>query len=445
MREPSDTNSGLVRDTGATLLRQTVAVIAGLAVAILIARSLGPTGNGQYHLAVLLPTLLVTTLNLGLAPANVYFIARGDVDLSRAWALNLWLWLGLSIVGLIGGLAVVGMAGTAAFPGVPGLALIVALFALPLLFGQQLLASLLQGHQAFTLFNVVLIATPLSTLLAVAAVNWLNAASVEATLLAFIVGQGVGFATSAAAVLSLRKNKSPRGPAEPARDGFTIRSLLTYGSRAHLANLLTFLNYRADLFLVNLLLAPASAGVYVIAIQLAERLWLLSTAVSTVLLPRMSQLRTAAPQRSHALTSTATRWVLYISLLAAFAVGVLATWLIRLLFGEAYQDAGLALQLLLPGVVLGSGARVLSNDIAARGRPELNAYVAGVVLALNIAANLLLIPHFGLAGAAIATSLAYSSNFVAKVWLYSRLSATPWWHTLLPIRPHEAEPAGGRN
>ena len=51
-----------------------------------------------------------------------------------------------------------------------------------------------------------------------------------------------------------------------------------------------FVNYRVDLFFVNLLISPATAGVYYIAIQLGESMWMISKVVSTVLLPRLAEL-----------------------------------------------------------------------------------------------------------------------------------------------------------
>ena len=67
-----------------------------------------------------------------------------------------------------------------------------------------------------------------------------------------------------------------------------LRPALGYGVKAHLGNLVAFLNYRMDIFLVNLFVGPGGAGLYSIAVRLVEQLWMISRAVSTVLLPRLS-------------------------------------------------------------------------------------------------------------------------------------------------------------
>ncbi len=206
----------------------------------------------------------------------------------------------------------------------------------------------------------------------------------------------------------------------------TADTCSAYGAKTHLSNALTFINYRADLFLVNVFLTSSSAGLYAVATQLGERMWIVSEAVSTVLLPRLSHLHADEGKRRR-LTPTASAWTLLISTGLSLLLAVVAKPVIALLFGTNYLPAVTALIWMLPGIVLGSLARVLANDIAARGRPELNLYVAAVVAMGNVLLNILLIPQFGIVGAAMSTSIAYSFNAMTKVWLFARLSGTPWW------------------
>jgi len=81
----------------------------------------------------------------------------------------------------------------------------------------------------------------------------------------------------------------------------------------------------------------------------------------------------------------------------------------------------------LPGIVLGALSRILSNDIAGRGRPEINMYIALITVAVNIIANIVLIPRMGINGAALATTLSYSFNTVLKIIAYSMVSGLKWY------------------
>jgi O-antigen/teichoic acid export membrane protein len=92
---------------------------------------------------------------------------------------------------------------------------------------------------------------------------------------------------------------------------------------------------------------------------------------------------------------------------AAIAAAALAGWLVPFVFGTAYRGSIEPLRWLLPGTLAFSLQSVLSNYIAGRGRPRLVliAWLAGAVVA--IAADLVVIPAFGIAGAAIVSSASY--------------------------------------
>ena len=76
--------------------------------------------------------------------------------------------------------------------------------------------------------------------------------------------------------------------------------------------------------------------------------------------------------------------------------------------------------------MLSGWGRVFGNDLAARGRPGINAWIAAMNLLVNVVANLILIPDYGLYGAAIATSLSYSVFAIASALAYLRITEQPF-------------------
>lgn len=415
-----------------TLVRQGLVIGAGLGLAILLARVLGPQGNGRYALALLLPTMLSTLLNLGVAPANVYFLGRGSVSVRRALSVTLRLWLVLSALGVGGGILAVLVWGQVWFSGVPILLLWFALSSFPVTLLQSFLVSLLQGVQDFRRYNLVSLVAPVLTLGFVLVTVLILGWGVVGAVASFFAANVVSLLVSLWALKPhlVQSQVTQDGMSETDVSETYTTELINYGWKAHLSNILAFVNYRADILLINFFLTPVSVGIYVVAVQLAERMWVLSQAVSTVLLPRLSQLHQDAAKQQE-LTSLVSRWVFAVSVVAALLLASLAAPLILLLFGRDYSLAISTLLWLLPGVVLGSVARILSNDLAARGRPDLNLYVSLVVVSVNISLNLLLIPRMGITGAAIATTLAYSFNAVIKVWLYNRFVSGRWWQPLV--------------
>ena len=69
---------------------------------------------------------------------------------------------------------------------------------------------------------------------------------------------------------------------------------------------------------------------------------------------------------------------------------------------------------LLPGIIAAAGGRIYSNCIAAAGKPEWNMYLSLLVVSLNIIFNIVLIPEYGLFGAAWATSAVYCFSALIK-------------------------------
>lgn len=420
----------LGRNVTATLIRQMASVVLSLGLSLLLARSLGPEGNGQYTLLVLLPTLLSSLANFGIAPANVYFVGRGTVTVTTALRATLRLWALISSVSVGLGAIVIVAYGSAIMPGVPIRLLIVALAVFPVTLLESLVISFFQARQDFGRYNRVTLVSPVCTLLLAGIAILALDLGVAGGFAAYGLGHAIGLVV---AIIAVRTHKKASSQESSETVGAYARQCVAYGWKAHLSNVLTFVNYRADVFLVNLLINPAATGIYIIAVQLCERLWMLSKSVSTVLLPRLAQLHSAGDQGPR-LAILVARWVLFISLAASLILAAVAGPLIELLFGRAYSAAAGAVLVLLPGVVLGSLSRVLANDLAAQGRPEINMYLSVLVMLVNIVGNVVLIPSLGLIGAAMATTIAYSLNAVAKVYVHSRLVGHSWQHAVLPNR-----------
>ncbi len=402
--------------------RHLAGLLLGLGLAVLLARVLGPGGNGRYAVAVLLPSLLGMLLSLGIGPANVYFVGRGEVELSRALRVTLRSWLTISAGGLLAGSLVVVLRAEAWLPGVPRSVLWIALGAFPPFLLHTLLSSLIQARQRFDWFNRVLLLPPAVTVVAAVVGVWWLDGGVPAAVAAFTVGYAAGALEAYRLVAAESRGDSTQGAAA-ARPGTLdyLRQCLGYGWKAHASNILAFVNYRIDILLVNLLLTPAATGIYVVAVQIAERMWILSQGVSAVLLPRLAELG-GDEEKRRLITPLVARWVIALSLMGGLVLAVVAPWLLPAIFGRDFASALVPLLILIPGIVAGSFSKVLANDFAARGRPELNLYTSGLVVGVNVAANLLLIPWLGIEGAAWATTLAYCANAMAKTILYASVT-----------------------
>lgn len=416
----------LGKNTSLTLGRQLLTALLGLLTVILVARLLGPEGNGIYQMVILLPTMIVTFSNLGIGPATVFYVARKDYSIETVIKGNLILGLIISTLACLIALIVVLVLGDNIFPDIPRILLLIIIIVIPVSLIQSYMITIFQGLQDFKVFNIVSIIPQVVILIIVVISLWVLGCGVELAILAYMVGN---FVALLMCIYYLSKYIS-------FKSNFNIsyiKDIINYGWRAHLSNILAFLNYRIDVFLVNGYLNPVAVGLYSIAVQIAERLWILSQAVSTVLLPRISELKDEEETRKQ-ITPLFCRWVLITTSVCSVFLAIIAPYFIPLLFGKSFVSATVTFQIMLPGIILLSHARIIANDIAARGRPEINMYLSFIAIIVNITGNIILIPIMRINGAALSTTISYFLNAYLTVIFYSRLSKVKWYKTIIPER-----------
>jgi O-antigen/teichoic acid export membrane protein len=412
----------LSQNIGSTVGRQVGATIIGLISQILIARFYGPAGNGIIAIALLLPTTLATFLNLGITPANVYFVASSQVSLRKAWYTTVRLGGLICLAGTAIGIAVVQLR-PQWFVGVPPLALWLAMATFPPSLFAGLIHGLFQAKQNFKVFNRLGILQPIIQLLLVSCLvlfrvrdpSWVIASQLVSSIILLLIG------------LRLLQDQLARRP-DNFPDTYKWQAL-SYGYKAHLANIIQFLNYKIDILIVNLVLGPAATGFYVVAVNVAERLWILSQATSAVILPRLSELSGDQEKRKE-LTSLLARWIFLVSVVVALISAVIIPIILPIIFGQRYSTSVIPLLALLPGVSLLTCTRVLASDLAARGKPEFNMLLALATLIVNVAGNIFLIPRLGLTGASLSTTLSYSVQLGMMLWIHHRFTGA---HPLMNI------------
>ncbi len=411
-----------LKDSYYNFARQIAVLVLGLAISALIARGLGVQNQGIYSMALLLPFTITTFTSFGISGANVYYAARGEFDPRRMISTNIILVSLLSVLSIAVGFWAAAFAGKILFPGVTGWILALGLLIIPVIFMRDNLLSMLQGFQDFKTYNIAQLYPLTFQMAAVLLFVWRLGMGVEGALLAYLVGNLLGV------WMILRRLLHITGPIP--RGAFCLdmniaRKMWKYGLQAYLSNVISFFNLRADKYLLNYMAGAASLGIYDIAVQMSERVWMISRSVSTVLLPQVTSLQENDAERLK-LTTFMVRNVFWASFLVCLLIWPLADPFVLIVYGKAYRQASLAIQWLLPGIISLSASRLLSADTAGRGRPEINTIAAVISLAINLTANLYFIPRLGVAGASLASSLSYTVTLVLRVIIFSRMTGASW-------------------
>jgi len=113
-------------------------------------------------------------------------------------------------------------------------------------------------------------------------------------------------------------------------------------------------------------------------------------------------------------------------------LALVAPLLVQVLFGTAFQPSVVAVWLLLPGIVALSNARVLAGYLLGRNRQQVDLAASLAGLVVTVALDLLLIPRYGFAGAAIASSIAYATTLAVDLAWVVRHSTLTVKDLLLP-------------
>jgi O-antigen/teichoic acid export membrane protein len=185
-----------------------------------------------------------------------------------------------------------------------------------------------------------------------------------------------------------------------------LKEALIYSLPLALGNLIQFLNYKLDVFMVNWFHGLYSVGIYTLAVSLAQLLWLAPNNLATLILQRA-----AADDAGRWLpeqVARVSRISLWLSITLALVMAVAAPLLTGVIFGERFAASVAPLLLLLPGIVLFTITIVLSGQLAGVGKQMLTTRVAAAAFACTLLLDLLLIPGMGAIGAAIASTCSYT-------------------------------------
>lgn len=384
--------SGTISTTGGNLST----LVLGMLTMVIAARQLPQEAFGVYALLLVLVAFLTQVTGLGLDLSIARLMALQETPVEERRLVNTSL--------LIRGVAML----LASVPATLGISALSSLFGatlpselvgfVPVLFflegARAVMRSTFQGK---LLFHSVALAAFISSLSNV----------VMVVVLLFPLNMGLAGLLYARAISSgmavgylLMRNPFPF---RLELDRGQMKELLRFGMPLQANDILNFLFTRLDTLVIAALLGPADIAYYEIARKIPDSVAQLYDSFRTVYYPVLSRLIAQRSMEGAArLVNATTRLVAFAALLGALLVLLFGEQLIVLLFSEKYLPSApiftvlaLALAVSLIGVTLGT-ALVAAGD---SGKPAL---INIAHTATSLAGNLLLIPIFGILGAAFA-------------------------------------------
>jgi O-antigen/teichoic acid export membrane protein len=197
-------------------------------------------------------------------------------------------------------------------------------------------------------------------------------------------------------------------------DGRLLKDALRYALPLLPAGLSVWILDRSDRLVIGHFMGPESVGVYSANYALAGLLMVFQTPLQVTLLPKVSSLWNA--ERATAVRYVSLSNKLFLTFAIPFVVGapMVARPLLARLGNEEISAGGGTLTFLIAAGVLMWGVSVMLTQIFYGARRTLPVGVVTVAAALlNLLLNFLLVPTWGVAGAAFATLVSYAASCAA--------------------------------
>lgn len=192
---------------------------------------------------------------------------------------------------------------------------------------------------------------------------------------------------------------------------------LNFGLKSQLGNGFQFLNYRLDQLIVALFVGPAMLGVYVVATKAAELFRFFSLSIVFVLEPIISK------ETGKVAGKLVKKYYLPIFLinLLIISVGIyIGPKIIPVFFEQWSAESIEPFYILMLGLLFTGANGLIGAFSLGQGKPWMNTYAIGVALIFTIILDLILIPKYGIIGAAVASTTGFFISSCAFLYFFTQ-------------------------
>lgn len=220
-----------------------------------------------------------------------------------------------------------------------------------------------------------------------------------------------------------------------------LRPLLKFSSLIYLGALTGYLDEKIDLICINAMLGKEDVAYYSYAMLFGFILYGIGLGVSQVTFPQFCiNFQKKDLKKCEQIYE---RTLKYLFLMISFiGLGLLynSNIFIALVLPEEYLKMIPALEIIIPGMTFFAVFAGVGTTLTAAGKPKYGLWINAFFMLINLALNLLLIPLFGIVGAALATSSTFLARSLVShllnrkiLGLNCRIGKMIFWYLILII------------
>lgn len=364
---------------------------------VVIARVLGPEGQGTVAAAFGWATLIATVAGLSLGQVIQHRIqARpSSVRHGTIFCALILLLIVLSLIAIVIALGAHSITQGELFGELPLSVLAIACALLPLLIWDEFAGNLFASTDRIRVYNrVLVIGRTLGFAMQLILVGFLGA-GVQGALGAHLAGQVIIAVSCFAVLWRLHRPTFANALSES-------RALLWGALRLHLNTVGAVALAQSSVLILNELAPHAAVGWYHVAWQMVLVLVIVPQAASLVL---YSKIAAVGPDRAWPTHKRITIGVMVTMVsLAALAYGI-GPWILILLTGDRFQPAAELFRILLPAALGMSVAQLMAPQWISRGMFLATSAITLVIAVMHVGLTVVLVRSYGVTGAAWTTTL----------------------------------------
>ena len=395
--------------------------LVGLVLAALVGRSLGVEGAGSYFVVVAVFMIVSNVAELGADTGLVRFVSAAVATGRTATVPALVraavrpvvtvgaVFVAVVAIGSAGGIGPAGVSGPLLTAGA-AVAVLSSLVAIALSltrgFGDAVTYPLLQN-----------VSLPLLRLLAVVLVIAVSGASATGVVVAWMAPTLVVAVLAGLAARRALRSRTAHLTGEPA----DVRAFWGFSASRGIAAAVEIALEWIDVLIVAALASTEAAGIYAVVTRAARAGEVVQQAARIAIGPQISAAlaRDDLPRarRLYGVVTAAMIWLAwpFYLVVAVFAEAVLGV------FGPGFDAGATSLRILVAAMAVATAAGTVQTIVLMGGRSRWQLADKSGALVLNVVLNLVLVPVWGIEGAAVAWAVTIVADTAVVVWQVQRL------------------------
>jgi len=212
------------------------------------------------------------------------------------------------------------------------------------------------------------------------------------------------------------------------------KSLIKFSSLIYIGSIAVLLDKQIDLLLVSHFLPKEEVAVYNYAVKFSLLILVFGNSISRVTFPKMTQaFSTFSDKKINEIFTKSINYSFFILSVGVLFVLFHISFIIGLILPDFYLNMIPALTILMGSLLLFASWSSIGSIFTSKGIPGYSSVLNWIALLINIILSILLIPEFGIIGAAISTSVSFLFRFVAGIILVEIKIKTHYNYTNLLI------------